>query len=166
MVLEVGRRLAGRVGQRDPQLQAAQGRRRGRGRLGVGDAAAGGHQVERAGPDELLAAEAVLVEHLAAEQPGDGLQAGVRVRRHDHAGVGVGRAVVVEEAPGADGADLAVRQGPADHEGADAAEGDLARDQHLAGGLVADRGQPAGGRLLRPALQVAHTAERTTAGPY
>jgi hypothetical protein len=43
----------------------------------VGDAPTGGHQVELAGPDELFGAEAVAVQHLALQQPGDRLQADV-----------------------------------------------------------------------------------------
>ena len=49
--------------------------------LGVGDAVAGGHEVELAGRDDLLGAERVAVQRLALEQPGDGLQADVGVRR-------------------------------------------------------------------------------------
>ena len=48
------------------------------------DAPPGGHQVERTRPDDLLAPDAVLVQHLAGEQPGDGLQAGVGMGWHDH----------------------------------------------------------------------------------
>ena len=48
--------------------------------LGVRHAVAGGHQVELAGPDHLLGAEAVAVQHLAGDQPRDGLQADVRMR--------------------------------------------------------------------------------------
>jgi hypothetical protein len=68
------------LGQRDPQLQAVQHGRAARGRLfRVGDAAARGHQVQLARPDQLPAAEAVPVQHQALEQPADGLQADVRM---------------------------------------------------------------------------------------
>ena len=41
---------------------------------------AGGHQVELPGPDQLLRPEAVAVEDLTVEQPGDGLQPDVGMR--------------------------------------------------------------------------------------
>ena len=72
-----------------------------------------GHQVDLAGADHGVRAEAVAVLDLAGEQPADGLQPGVRVRRHVHAaGAGdVVRAVVVGEAPGADQRALPLRAG-------------------------------------------------------
>ena len=100
----LGEPAAGR--QRDPELHAVQaGGPLRRGFLRMGDPAAGGHQVELAGADQLLAAEAVPVQHQPAEQPARRLQAGVRVRRHLHARTGahVVGPVVVEEAPGTDG---------------------------------------------------------------
>ena len=74
--------------------------------LGVGDAAAGGHEVELAGPDHLLGAEAVVVEHLPGEQPRHRLQADVRVRADvDSLLLGDRRGThVVDEAPRPDGA--------------------------------------------------------------
>jgi hypothetical protein len=105
------------LGQRDPQLQAVQHGRAARGRLfRVGDAAARGHQVQLARPDQLPAAEAVPVQHQALEQPADGLQADVRMGRDLHTGTPADlvRAVVVEEAPGADGTQRPLRQQPAD----------------------------------------------------
>ena len=86
MVGEAGVAVAVGVGQRDPELQAVQP-------AGV----AGRDCSEWAipwpavirlswpGPDRLHAAEAVAVLHLALDQPGHRLQAGVRVRRHLHA---------------------------------------------------------------------------------
>ena len=72
--------------------------------LGVGDAVAGGHEVQLARPDQLHAADAVAVQHLALDQPAHRLQPGVRVRRDVHAGrvADVVRPVVVDEAPGPD----------------------------------------------------------------
>jgi hypothetical protein len=90
-----------RFRQRDPQLQAVQQRgAAGRRFLRVRDARSGRHQVQLAWPDQLPAAEAVPVQHQALEQPADGLQADVRVRRDLHAGTPayfVG-SVVVQEA--------------------------------------------------------------------
>jgi hypothetical protein len=103
--------------QRDPQLEAVQHRRPSGGRfLRVRDAPPGGHQVQLARPDQLAAAEAVPVQHQALEQPGHGLQADVRVGRHLHprSPADLVRAVVVQEAPGADGAQRPLRQQPAD----------------------------------------------------
>jgi hypothetical protein len=69
--------------------------------LGVRDTAAGGHQVQLAGPDHLLTAEAVPVKHVPREQPCDRLQPDVRTRRHLHPGRAIDgrRTVVVDEAP-------------------------------------------------------------------
>ena len=95
------------VGQRDPELNAVQGRVvLGRRLLGVRDASPGRHQVELTRPDQLLGAQAVPVQHVPCQQPGDRLEADVRMRRHVHPGhaVDVHRAVVIDEAPGADAA--------------------------------------------------------------
>ena len=56
------------------------------------------------------------MQHEALEQPADGLQADVRMGRDLHTGTPADlvRAVVVEEAPGADGAQRPLRQQPAD----------------------------------------------------
>ena len=65
VVLEGGRAVPGPLGLGHPQLgpvhlaAVVAG-----GLLGVGHAVPGGHQVELAGPDDLLAAEAVAVQHL------------------------------------------------------------------------------------------------------
>jgi hypothetical protein len=105
------------LGQRDPQLEAVQHRRPARGRFfGVGDAPARRHQVQLTRPDQLPAVKAVPVQHQALEQPADGLQADVRMRRNPHAGTAADlvRSVMVEKAPGADGAQRPLRQQPAD----------------------------------------------------
>ncbi len=60
--------VAGAVGLCDPQLHAMQIAAVGVHRLlGVHDAASGGHEVQLAGSNELLRAEAVLVQHRALE---------------------------------------------------------------------------------------------------
>ena len=83
--MEGRRAVAMGVRQRDPQLDSVEPacilRRC---FLGVRDAAAGGHEVEFAGPREPFAAEAVVVDHFAVEQPRDCLQAHVRVRSDVH----------------------------------------------------------------------------------
>ena len=92
-----------RLGQRHPELNPVQPRV-----MLAGDSSAvrdpppGGHQVELAGPDHLLAAQAVPVQHVAREQPGHGLQPDMRMRRDLHPGYPVHRhrPVVVDEAPG------------------------------------------------------------------
>ena len=72
--------------QSHPGLNAAQPRsglaQRRRRTLRVHDAAAGGHPVQLARPDDLLEAEAVAVHDLALDQPGEGRQADVRMRPH------------------------------------------------------------------------------------
>ena len=72
----------------------------------------------------------------AFEQPADGLQPGVRVGCDVHsAGDGdIGRAVVVDEAPGADEGTLTLRQGPPHGHRAGSAQ------RHVAGGDDLDRG--------------------------
>ena len=129
------------AGQGQPELDAVQPRVMLAGRfLGMGDPPPGGHQVELAGPDHLLTAQAVPVQHVPVQQPGDGLQADVRVRRHLHPGHAVHRhrAVVVHEAPGADAAPVPQRQQPADL--------DIPDPGHPPRGQLA-RGQVADGRL-------------------
>ena len=86
MVLERCRPVFGGRGLGDPQLHAVQVAAVGAGALlGVGDAPPGRHQVELAGHDDLLAAERVTVQRLALQEPGDGLQADVRMRGDVHA---------------------------------------------------------------------------------
>ena len=95
------------------------------------DARAGCHQVQLAGPHHRVHAGAVAMLDLAFEEPADGLQAGVRVRRHVHAGAiaDVVRPVVVGEAPRPDQGSLALRQGAAHADGARAAQRDFSRMQ-------------------------------------
>ena len=115
----------------------------------------GRHQVELAGPHRGVVAGAVAVLDLAAEEPADGLQPGVRVRRDLHpAGVGhqVGP-VVVDEAPRADQAALPLRQGAADGHRPQPAERHLARREHLQRRPTAARPEPQLGRI---ALRVGH----------
>ncbi|CAH1747806.1 protein of unknown function [Thauera humireducens] len=76
----------------------------------MGDAMSSGHQIDLAGADDLLVAQAVAVQDLALDQPGEGLQADVWVRAdmHAFAWFEVHRAGVVEKAPGADHPLLAI----------------------------------------------------------
>jgi hypothetical protein len=141
-----------RIRQRDPQLRAVQDARvLGRRLLGVRDALPGGHQRELARPDAGVAAQRVAVVDLALEQPGDGLQAGVRVRRHLHPGGGgdVVGAVVVDERPRADQ--------PAPERGEQAAHVGALPEQDLLAGQQVQR------RAGRGALQAAEFTGRWTA---
>jgi len=85
------------------------------------------HEVDLARADEVVDAAGVAVFDLAVEQPADGLQRRVRVRRHVHA---AGRLhevgpVVVGEAPGADEGALQLWERAADgHRVGSFAEGD------------------------------------------
>jgi hypothetical protein len=96
------------LGQRDPGLDPEERHRVALGlvigALGMGDAVAGHHPVDRAGLDPGIGAEAVAVVHPAAEQVADGGQPDMRVRTHIHAARGqeLGRAHLVEEDEGAD----------------------------------------------------------------
>ena len=82
--------------------------------FGVGDAVARRHEVELPGPDGLLVSEAVAVEHLPAEEPGDGVQThvGMRAHRHGVARRDAGGTEAIEEAPCADRAPSALGKGP------------------------------------------------------
>jgi hypothetical protein len=144
VVLEGGGAVAGPLRLGDPQLDAVQLATVAGALLGVGDAVAGRHQVELAGPDELLGAEAVAVQHLARQQPGDGLEAGVGVGADLQAGRPGDRhgAEVVGEAPGPDGAALAAGEGAPHRDAADV--GDPARGDLDAGRR--DRARPGLGR--------------------
>jgi hypothetical protein len=131
-VNEVASAVPVRIGQGDPQLDAMQDGRARTGHLGVADACARGHQVEFTRPDDGAHARAVAVLDLAAEQPADRLQPGVRMRRHVHArpGSDVVRTVVVDEAPRSDERALALWQGPAHPDRPRTTQRDLAGMQH------------------------------------
>ena len=132
VVLEARLGEAVGLGQGHPQLGTVQCRRGRGGVLGVRDAAAGGHEVDLAGPHEGVRAGGVAVLDLAGEEPRHGLQAGVRVARHDHAAGqrDVGRTVVVDEAPRADERALALGQAAPHEHGPRTAERHLAARQH------------------------------------
>jgi hypothetical protein len=117
MVLEARLAVARRLGLGHPELDAVQvAAERARGLLRVGDAPAGGHEVELSGSDQLLRPEAVAVQQLARHQPGDGVQPQVRVGADvDPSALGDRSGPeVVGEAPGADGASPVLGQCPAD----------------------------------------------------
>ena len=172
VVLEVGGVVAGGVGERDPQLDAVQRGGAGGRDLRVAHAAAAGHQVELAGTDQRLVAGRVTVLDLAGEQPAHRLQAGVRVRRHDHpAGVvDLVGTVVVGEAPGPHERTTALREGTAHGHRPQPAQRDLARGQHL--GHASDLLRLVVGLLrlahlrdvvLRPRLEVLDRVEQRVA---
>ena len=109
--------------------------------LGMGDAAAGGHQVQRAGRDGDLRAQAVAVHDLALEQVGRGGEADMRVRADVDALADdeVGRAHLVPEDEGADHLPPRRGQGAADLEPAEVAgAGDDDGLDGVAGVLVAE----------------------------
>ena len=80
--------------------------------LGMRDPAPRRHDVYSPGTQHRFVAEAVVVNDFALEEPGDGLQPDVRVRRHIHrlAFVERQRAKAVEEAPRAHEAPILDRQ--------------------------------------------------------
>ena len=115
VVLEPRVGVPGRVGQCHPQLRAMEDLGARSGELRVADAVSGGHQIQFARTNDGVKAGGVPVLDLAGEQPADSLQPSVGVALHPHA-TGAGnpvRAVVVEEAPGADEAAPTLRQGTA-----------------------------------------------------
>ena len=94
----------GRLG--DPELHGVDLLGPGRVLLGVRHPVAGGHEVQLAGPDQLLGAKAVEVQQLPFQQPGHGLEAqvGMGPDAEGDARLRCDRAGMVEEAPGPDGA--------------------------------------------------------------
>ncbi len=120
--------IAGGLRLGHPELEAVE-RAGGAGRclLGVGHAPAGRHQVELAGLDELLAAEAVAVEHLPSStqvtvcSPMCGCGP-TRIAASRH----VGRPEVVDEAPGPDRAAAPAGQRPRNRDPADVVQPPLA----------------------------------------
>ena len=140
VLLEPGALVVAR-GQGHPQLDRVQQGPLAQRQLGVRDARAGGHEVELAGAQHDVAAEAVAVVHLARERPRHRLQPGVRVRQDPH--VHALGADPVEEAPGPDGGQGPVRQPALHAHPADAAEGHLAAGQQ---GRCGSSGLLRGGR--------------------
>ena len=130
---EVAAGVAVGVGQRDPQLDAVQDRRRGGGDLRMADARARPSSGS-ASPGRTNACTPALSRCSISplEQPADGLQPGVRVRRHVHADAvaDVVRAVVVGEAPRADQRPLPLRQRASHPDGARPAQRDFPGMQH------------------------------------
>ena len=78
------------------------------------------HDVQFTGPDHHVAAHAVAVPDVPGQRPGHRLQPDVRVRQHGHRRPV--RAEAVQEAPGADGGQAALGEGPPDVHGAHPAE--------------------------------------------
>src|SRR5437868_2869225 len=84
----------------------------------MGNAGARRHEVDLAGGDQLLIAEAVTVHHRALDHPGERLQPHVRMRPDAHAATApeFHRPGMVEEAPRSDGAAVPARQRTPDDE--------------------------------------------------
>ncbi len=149
VMLEGRLNLAAGVRERNPELHAVQrGIVLGRRLLSVRDAAARRHEVELPGPDQLLGAEAVPVQHVPGQEPGHGLQADMRMRWHIHPGdaVDVHRPVVIDEAPGTDASAQPERQHAADGHGHRRARCELAL---LPGRQARERGHRGPPRSLR-----------------
>ncbi|VXB72952.1 hypothetical protein PLANTIT3_60129 [Plantibacter sp. T3] len=170
VLLERRRHRGGGLRQRHPQLEAVHGGRLLAHReLGVRHAPTARHEVELARADDHVAAHAVAVADVADERPGHGLQAGVRMRQDAHQ-----RPVLVEaveEAPGADHRQLALREGAMDAQAADAAEGDLAGlEESRSGsvGCVADAGDRVGVESRHERLLITDNATpaRPDLGPH
>jgi hypothetical protein len=69
--------------------------------LGMDDAATCGHQINLSRADDLLIAQTVSMQHFAFNQPGEGLQANVRMGADMHtlAGIELHRPGMIEKAP-------------------------------------------------------------------
>lgn len=162
VVVEAAGAVAVGVGQNGPQLHAVEGGGLLGGDLGVADAGAGGHEVDLTGQHDGVLVAGIVVGDGTREEPRHRLQAGVRVRGDVHAaGEGdVIRAVMVDEAPGADEAALALGEGAVDGHGTWAAEGNLAGGDDLDPGAIgAVRGS--GGEDLLDGETVSHGHEFT-----
>ena len=124
----------------------------------MGDAAARGHQVHRAGLDFLDVALAVAVHDAAVEQIGDGGKPDMRMRPHVHALAGheLHRPEMIEEDEGADHLPLAVRQRAAHLESVAEVAGARHDDefQRVAGGGIAKHGIVGG----KPAHESLHNS--------
>ena len=137
MLLERGSAVAARLGEGDPELQGVERDRIVAERvLGVGDARAARHEVERAAAHEHVAADRVAVAHFADQGPGHGLQPDVRVRLDAH--LRLLRAETVEKAPGADQGQVALGKSAVHFHRPHPAERHLARlEQHSARPAIA-----------------------------
>lgn len=133
MVLEVPPGVPVFLGQRHPQLDAVQGRGAWGGDLGVADAVAARHEVELAGPYVGVAAEAVAVLDLPAEQPAHRLQSGMRMRCdiHPARAADIVGAVVVGETPGTDEGPGSLRERTSHGHRPRPSERDIARGEYV-----------------------------------
>ncbi len=107
--------VASCLGERYPELHAVQFTRGDAGiLLRVRDTLARGHEVQLAGRDQLLAAQAVSMDNRPVVEPRHGLQPNVRMRRDVKTILKTKRrgSNVVDETPRADGPSSACRQGP------------------------------------------------------
>src|SRR5579864_952706 len=110
------------------------------------DPATGCHEIDLPGGNELLIPEAVAVDHLSFDHPGEGLKPDVRMRPDVHAAARaeLHRSRMIEKAPGANRAAAAVGKG--------AANGEAATDLGVAGL------EPLGA-AVRPGGSPAHVSE-------
>jgi hypothetical protein len=113
VVGEGWRAVGGFRRQGDPELHGMQAAAGGDGIFGVRNAVAGSHEVHFAGADDLVVAQAVVVQRFALYHPGEGLQADVRMCAHMHAAIRrkIHGAEMVKKAPGTHHALLACGQG-------------------------------------------------------
>ncbi len=156
VLLECGVGPSVGLGQGHPELQAPEAPSiLGRRLFGVGNAPPRRHQVQHPGARRSSEPQAVVVNDLTVEQPGDGLQADVRMRGHVH---GLARregegTKGVEEAPGPHEAPLAPGKQTPDGQAQKIAEPARQRFKDRGGGRLAGS-RFGGGRLA----EVAHRA--------
>ena len=106
------------VRQGDPQLCCVHSQ--GLGFFRMSNAVAGRHEVDLSGANELLAAQAVAMQHFTFDHPGKSLQPNVRVRPDLHAWRGRnGRAGMIEKAPSPYLAQRGLRNGAVDRDATD-----------------------------------------------
>ena len=122
--------LAHVIRQCDPELQSMQDRNFRTKLLAVRNALPGGHQIELASADQLLAADRVAMQQCSFEQPGRRLQSDMRMRANTEAlhVAAVDRSEMIQEAPRADLPQRPSRQRSTNHN-ARGDLGDTGRDQ-------------------------------------
>ena len=159
MVVPGRRHVAVRVGQCDPELDAVEERGvRNRRVLGMRDRTTRGHQAQLTRTDHVVVAKAVLVMHLAVEEPAHRLQPEVRMRWHLHSRL-VGNvigSVVVHEAPCADEPTTKIRQKPADD--GTLAELHLSTGEQLGGRFRGNAGPSVRSDHAGRPVEIAHSA--------
>src|SRR5467141_1751443 len=141
MLLEGWGSVTRLVGKGHPELNASEASALlGRRLLRVRDPPPRRHQVQHPGDGQSLEAEAVVMKQITFEQPGDGLEPNMGMRRHIHrlsGGEGNG-AIGIEETPGSDRPSLTPGEEAPDRETAEVCQASRYSLQRRPGGCFVD----------------------------